>query len=674
MIAHGYQTPWDDEFNAPPIPVPQTDGTWTIAILSSLKSAGKALRVGWVRRILRAALPLGHDLVIILNDGVLEPSKVDASISADWSLGQGIDLPDIELPGGDVWEVTTLPSSIALSHIGTVTGRVVLYKNSISGGKSDDVVHSNGFFINVLGRVINLDDPYFGLENLSHSAWSRFRATIRADGLDAYLAVNRESLLHYEYVDGFRRFLLSLFNKARTAHDSASRANWPDVGAMITNAWHNVPLGPLSRTVATHAATPLLLPDIIDISNVDDYTSLSQRWKSITPDDHGDLIQDIVFEPRPPEAPLARYDLGAQKIVINQNHPFVIEHGQSADQKALLRDAILVDILTEFYMLDTGIHDHIRREVAMYRDQLLRLVARVSRRNAVQVAQLLVDVATHPKAFEQIVGDALEHLGFIVTRLGQSGEPEGIAAAPLPPRPTMDPYVHETRAYKFTYDAKSTNKTRVQTKDVNISGLARHRRKHGADYTLVVAPDFADGTALPDECAAHRVTPLRADDLARLLIALATTGPVDVDEFASLFEVTSPDDAGEWVRAYIQRSSLLSRISLSDLLAAFDSIGFQGPNAIHVSVIADRLGQLAGENAPPEYDVRRIVDGISVTIPSLVRTTQDGKVFLSTSPAKLRQALVSQLQTIPEEYRVQGVELPIHSTSYNANQDERAAR
>ena len=45
---------------------------------------------------------------------------------------------------------------------GIITGRVRLFDNEISGGKSVERGASNGFHVNVLGRAINQGGAYFG--------------------------------------------------------------------------------------------------------------------------------------------------------------------------------------------------------------------------------------------------------------------------------------------------------------------------------------------------------------------------------------------------------------------------------------------------------------------------------------------------------------------------------
>jgi hypothetical protein len=122
---------------------------------------------------------------------------------------------------------------VDLPGVGRVTGRVRLFADRISGGKSDERGASNGFHINVLGRVINQSDPSFGEENLSHAAWARFRMTVRADGLNPFLTTNREQFKECEELEIFRAFLRKVFNKARTVYDSDQNADMPDGGDLL---------------------------------------------------------------------------------------------------------------------------------------------------------------------------------------------------------------------------------------------------------------------------------------------------------------------------------------------------------------------------------------------------------------------------------------------------------
>ena len=191
----------------------------------------------------------------------------------------------------------------------------------------------------------------------------------------------------------------------------------------------------------------------------------------------------------------------------------------------------------------------------------------------------------------------------------------------------------------------------MTNKDVGPGRLARHRRDHDADYTLVVAPDFQSG-ALQDECKESKVTPMRAKDLTDLLMLSATAGTLNFVEFRKVFELYGPDEVHEWVEKFSHDVKLESRIPIGDLLWAFDAIGIDGPDELETTVIADRLRSKYGDKTfPSEGNVRDAIAGLSVFLPAIVRSSNK-QVYLSAGPKDIRNALVEQLQMLPDSIRV----------------------
>jgi hypothetical protein len=607
---------------------------------------------GHIKRMLRYALPLGASIRMDFNGAVLESTKVNADLDQEWILGENLGIPSITLDDeGDAQEIAVQENSGADGpHVlidgvpGPITGKVRLYEDKISGGKSEAVGSSNGFFINVLGRVINADDPYFGLENLNHSAWAKFRATIRADGLDDQLAVNREGLLDSPSLVAFRKFLFAIFNKARAAHDASFRANWPNVGQVLTDTWGTVPLRALRQVITDSLAAGTDLPAFIRDSGVDREAEL-ERMEASDADSVADLISDVVIEDLSADDAFVTYDLATRRIVVNRQHPFALEHGETHEQQLLLRDAALVDLLTQAFMADLGVPEDGLEQVAEYRDSSLRLVAQRRRRTGVQLGKLLVDATLYPEGLERVVGDALEYLGFDVRRLGQPGKTEGVAVAPAEP---ADP--EQSASYSFTYDAKSAGRGKVKTGNVGVAGLVRHRQDEGADYTLVVAPEYESG-ALERECEAQRVTPLRAKDLARLLLVVATHGVVNLSRYQSLFQLWSPDTVEEWVDEFVAEATDRRTLGYDLLLATIEKVGLAGPDAITISVLAREARSILGDaEFPTRQDVAAVIRGLEVLLPQLVRVVGEN-VYFGVPPAKLREAIREQLRAVPDEYR-----------------------
>jgi hypothetical protein len=358
---------YENEFGGSDVDVEPQVGTWTLAVLTSLKAAGRSMQAGHIKRMLRYALPLGASIRMDFNGAVLESTKVNADLDEEWVLGENLEIPSITLDDEeDPQELAVQENSddagprVLIDGIpGPITGKVRLYEDKISGGKSEAVGSSNGFFINVLGRVINADDPYFGLENLNHSAWAKFRATIRADGLDGHLAVNREGLLESPSLVAFRKFLFAIFNKARAAHDANFRANWPNVGQVLTETWGTVPLRALRQVITDSLAAGTDLPAFIRDSGVDREAEL-ERMEASDPDNVADIISDVVIEDLSTDDAFVTYDLATRRIVVNRQHPFALEHGETHEQQLLLRDAALVDLLTQAFMADLGVRHLLR--------------------------------------------------------------------------------------------------------------------------------------------------------------------------------------------------------------------------------------------------------------------------------------------------------------------------
>ena len=225
---------------------------------------------------------------------------------------------------------------------------------------------------------------------------------------------------------------------------------------------------------------------------------------------------------------------------------------------------------------------------------------------------MLLNATDHPKGLERIVGDALQYLGFIVKLLGQPGEPEGVATAPITPTEN-DMRV----SYNFTYDAKSSGKGKSKTGNLNIAGLARHRENYHADHALVVAPDYETG-ALQQECRSHSVTPMRAQDLAALLLLTAATGPLDLKEFRSVFQLADPDKVHEWLEKFSEITQSRRKLTFDVFLRALEAIGYSGPDALTTSVLADRIRQLSDiTSSSTRTDVSQLIYGLAVLVPNL---------------------------------------------------------
>ena len=268
---------------------PADSNTWTLAVLSGLKPTGREMKVGILRRMLEAALPFGSEMAICLNGELLKSSKIDRPTFLDLKICSALGINSVELKvenDGSLTEleavdegelsstalesgklikipVTATDTHVEIKGIGRITGRVRLFKDIISSGKSAERGSSNGFHVNVLGRVVNQDDPSFGEKNLSHAAWARFRMAVRADGLNSFLTINREQFQENRELKIFRSFLRKVFNKFRVQYDSDKNVSLPDGGDVLVRS-----LGVLRWSqIVLHECSLTLIPFSFPLSN-----------------------------------------------------------------------------------------------------------------------------------------------------------------------------------------------------------------------------------------------------------------------------------------------------------------------------------------------------------------------------------------------------------------------
>lgn len=651
-----------DEFGGPKETPSERGKTWTVAILSELKDSGKRLQLGWVKHLLKTSLPLGDSIRISVNEETIVPKKVGTKVLREWTIGEDYEFETILVGGEEVsvsHHATPYPH-IKINGIGELTGTVRLFADKISGGKSEERENSNGFIVNVLGRNILPEDPYFGLENLSHSTWASFRCAVRADYLDGKISVDREGVAASPELVATRSILMRFFNAARSAANKAVQESWPTPGdAVAGKISERMPFQPLERLVEEYLVDVDDTPDIIDASSVSDAPAFREEWREDIIGTPEKLVRKTTMVELEPTEKLVRYDVSKQEIVINKSHPFSVEYSDNPEQLRMLQDTALVEFLTDTYMLDSGLPEDRLMEISDYRDRMLRLVATLRRRTAPQIVKLLSDTTDHVKGFEVIVGDALDYLGFVVERMGQSGKPEGVANAIISREKD-----EQKEDYKLTYDAKSSVHGKASAGNVGVSGLARHKKDFDADFALVVAQDFAKG-ALEKECESNGVTPMTAESLGRLVSVTLHQGPLDLRKLKPLFSLHSPEATTAWVESFEKDADQEKSLSIGVIMQALDQIVSKNPrlpDVIHASQIAASCREiLNNEEFPQKQNIIAAMRGLQLMVPNVISANMGGDVYLLTTPKKIGEALQRQLDAIPEKYQKGRVNLALGS-------------
>ena len=651
--------------------------TWTLVILSDLKPTGQELKLGVLRRMLEAALPFGSEMSIRVNGDRLLSSKLNATLTRQWAIGSELGIDYVELDEDSEPDNASKPTSddvtkskstripvksgsdpypyVDLPEVGRVTGFAKLFDDKISGGKSEERGASNGFHVNVLGRVVNQRDPSFGEENLSHAAWARFRMTVRADGLNKFLTTNREQFKERRGLKIFRAFLRRVFNSVRTTYDSDPSAEMPDGGDVLVQSLGVLSLSPLRSVVSEtlRASSPLL--GLFDESGITDREEKRKSWQENTADNIKNALGKVKFEKLTDES-FVKFRINDSTVVVNKDHPFVMEHSRTKAEKELVRTVAMVNFLADVYALDIGVEPAVLTNVREYRDKLMRFRSLQRRKSGVYIANLLLQTqhqSDASKLMEAVVSDALRFLGFEVRDLAKPGQPEGIASAfPLPTesKPTSDN--PEPPLYSFSFDAKTSKYNVSKTGNITLDAVVEHRNRYKADHALVIAPGFSDG-ALAVRCKEQKVTPMRGQDLGRLLEYTVEFGAIPLTEFRSVFQLHNPIEVTNWVNALGDKMKSNRGLTIDVFLKALDAMKGKVPDVLAASTIAYICRQQLNVVNFKDVDVIALGRGLQIIVPDLVGISED-KIVVNASAERIAAAVRVQLEKLHENVDMGG--------------------
>lgn len=664
--------PGEDEYGGPASSfTPPNSGTWTLVVLSGIKPIGRTLKLGILKRMLRSALPFGSEMLIRVNGDPLKSSKIDTPTILEWTIGPDLEISEFEYEEDaqtDTEEHTVesekkTPAEVIkvisdktpypyveISGVGRLTGKVKLFREPVSGVKSDKRGASNGFHINVLGRVVNQGNIAFGEKDLSHAAWARFRMTIRADGLNGFLNTNREQFREQRELKIFRAFLRKVFNKARTQYDDDINAALSDGGDLLVRSLGVLSLNPLRNIVAETLKTKAPLPDLFDESGVNDKTAKLTEWKQETADKISSALGEVKYEKSDDDS-FVKFRLADNSIVINKEHPFVMEYSRTKAEKELLRTVAMVSLLSDVYALDAGVDADALRNIREYRDRLMRFLAMQSRQSGIYIAKLLLETqhcSAQSKQLEMVVSDALRYIGFQVRDIAKSGEPEGIASAfPTPTRsmPTSDN--PNPPLYSFTFDAKSSKHEEVKTGNVSLDAIVEHRNRYKANYALVVAPGYS-GDAIKTRCAEQKVTPVTAHDLGRLLEYTVKFGALPLDKLQEMFSIYDHEQVSVWVSGLENWLKKKRTLSIDIFIKAIEELKGKVPDALPAAMISYQCRERLGAKSVRDEDVRRLAQGLSILVPDLVGVADD-KIIINASATHVAEAIKAQLESLHTE-------------------------
>jgi hypothetical protein len=556
--------------------------SWTFAILSDLKDKVHEIRRGRLEWVLRTALPLRDDFAIYLDGAKLEPSKAGKGRIKKWTLGKDItDLPKPAPKGIEAAEDKNQPADsekrFGLQHpaVGRITGYAEVYRDLLTG-KSGELGRSHGFFVYVLGRLINADDDHFGIppDELRHGTFGRIRVVVHMDGLDEYLQSDRDHLRQGPVLNDAQNILRGIFNKIRPELEKADAEE--DPGARLARKLAFSPASLARRPIIEMARAALdgkiksryiAIPTTFS-KNERDRLVAKLEARAETPEEFVSGLE-FVYDATSEDG-IAVYDAVTGRLRVNGLHPFVgafFDEFTSKTSGLPLEMFAMAEVLLESHLHQSGLKQDQIDGVMTTRDQLLRYVAQESgRRTALIIANALRNARNDEDKLEIEVVESFRSLGFDATRIGGKGKPDGVAKAHLSPGQDG-----KLRRFAVTLDAKSKKKegAKVKTKDIGVSTIIRHRDEAQCEHAVVVAPAFdhtpGKESALSKDIKRDRestaaagkprtITAIHIDDLARL-VQLRPIKRLGLPRIREMLQTCSlPEECKAWIDAVAQEA------------------------------------------------------------------------------------------------------------------------
>ena len=458
--------------------------SWTATGLSEFKDLYERLTLGRLRWVLSTGLPLQSDFKVWIDGHLVQSSKERLPRIQEIRLGSTEDAAASNL-GFTVHE-DPYPW-VEVPGIGRVSGRAEVFERSLEGTKSESLGRSHGFFIRVRGRVINLEDAFFGLPSQNHAAWSRFALEMDADGLHHHLLSSREGVKDFHGLDQLREYLQGLFNLCRSAFGSWIRKENEELDLMQL----------LSDTPSVIVTEPIMdtLRQTVKMRSDSFYMETPceekdggcEEWLASNEEQiRRNPIRDTKFKKEGFHAPALRYLPMSQALSLNPDHPFVdklTESGRHKDPAKLFGSS---ELLLEGQLHGRGLSTDIISNLLHDRDRILRLVAGNAPPTAIEVLRQLKEAQKDPFALERVVGTVFQTLGFKYQRNGgHASGPDGVLYAKL------GKHKKSMAAYWLVYDAKQTGQNSVPADKIDFAALESFRCDENADYGFFIAHSYA---------------------------------------------------------------------------------------------------------------------------------------------------------------------------------------
>ena len=372
-----------------------TTPSWTLVILESLKP-GKNMPMGRLRWILETAMPLNLDFTVHMNGETIDSSKENLTKSVEFTLEE---LPEHRLEnllGSTNLEWKIQEDKLISDDFPTgITGTVIVTESILRRGKSDDIMRSHGFFVKVRGRLVNERDPRFGLHELQHEVFNRFRADIEIDDLDSTITAPREGLGDSNLREIAERVLNEIFNEARRRWDSASADPGPkkkehEMSYVPQSLFEFPTADALSIWEGTNGSDADA--SWFYIGTMFEGEDLNETIQKLYSGDRNDSY-NYEYESMGSNERMVKFLPDKSEFVLNDDHEVVRAYKQGGRAQVLLEDLATAEAMLEVYLREADIPSSVAGEVLEKRDKFLRALANDHLTSVASISQSLLDAS-----------------------------------------------------------------------------------------------------------------------------------------------------------------------------------------------------------------------------------------------------------------------------------------
>ena len=543
----------DPLFEGLPKPWEAGISSWTFALVEQVvpESRQQALKIGILKRMIKTALPVSAEFKVFLEGEEVPPyviperdieitveitdeelrGKIEDALRAYWKdVLEEESLDDVpekyyklkvkEVP--DPQNIDNLKPAIIVPGLGQVMGNAIITKTKLTPEKQIERGYSqNGFAVYASGKLVNPEDPLFGISQRSHAFWRRFLARVEIPSLYKVLLVQRNDVSETTPEAPISREILrTLFNLARTR-----AADFEEETEYVPKQFGN-----RLRTLM-----PILAPIAL--------RGLAEE--DMPPGGLSGLA--IEFSSLGETGPPAFYDREKRVMVINEDHP-LMEALNDLGSKAramrhLLGEVLAGTQLVSGYLTAQEVDPGIVKETQEITEASLQSAAGFIRDPVEELIEEIRD-ASHEGGtpFENAVVRAFKTMRLSAKHVGGPDAPDGI----------IEIERSGTHNLRISIEAKGSSGVITHT-ELSEASVSRHSREYdkerGCDGAIAIAREFQTEGIGNKEAALLRETkgkvPLLTVDAIAKLLRLHSKRPFTNDKVEEILTTWNDPDKVE---------------------------------------------------------------------------------------------------------------------------------